>query len=167
MKGRYSVLLVVAFLVTGCTVSVSGTPRPAMARGADPCSLLTGAEAAQLGLQAPGTPKPAAPQYRTPPSCIWSPASPDAAYDGSLQAFYATNQAIDQYYTTKSTVRVQLGGVIWDRYPSAVGDFICDLAVPLSASSFVALSSQNLANNAKACAIAQSAAPVVAKHLPK
>lgn len=163
-------LLVVALLVTGCTASVSGMPWPAFGRataGADPCSLLTDAEAAQLGLQTPGRPKPAAPQYRTPPSCLWSPANPDAAYEGSLQAFYATNQAIDQYYTTKSTVRLQLGGVVWDRYPSAVGDFICDLAVRLSDSSFVALSSQDLANTTKACAIAQSAAPMVARHLPK
>lgn len=169
MKGRYSVLLAAALLVTGCTVPVSGTPSPAAGRSwaVNPCSLLTDAEATQLGLQTPGTPKPAAPQYRTPPSCLWAPASPDAAYEGSLQAFYATDQAIDRYYTTKSTVRVQLGGLVWDRYPSTVGDFICDLAVRLSNSSFVALSSQDLADTAKACSVAQAAAPVVARHLPK
>lgn len=174
MKCRYIVLLAVAGVLGGCTYTVTGTAQPVAGRvtvapqaSTDPCSLLTNDEAAQLGLQGPGTPNPAQPQYRTPPSCTWSSANPDASYDGSLQAFYSKDMPIAEYYSTSSTGQEQLGGVTWTKYPSAIGDFMCDLAVALSANSFVALSSQNLADTSHACDIAEKAAPVVAQHLPK
>jgi hypothetical protein len=174
VKGRHIVLFAVAGLVSGCTTTIPGTAQPVPGRIAvapttstDPCSLLTDDEAAQLGLRGPGTPKAAEPQYRTPPSCTWSSSNPDASYDGSLQVFSSTDIPIGSYYSTQPDGQEQLGGVTWQVYPSAIGDFICDLAVQLSPTSFVALSSQDLADTSKACAIAEKAAPVVAKHLPR
>lgn len=164
MKGRYLVPLAVGALLSGCTAAVAGTPLPAAST--DPCSLLTNAEAASLGLQGPGTPQPAQPQFHTPPSCTWSPADPDAVYGGSLQAFSSADLPIGGYYSTAPTGVERLGGFDWNRYSSPVGDFICDLAVRLSDTSFVALSSQNLADTSKACEVAEKAAPVVAGHLP-
>lgn len=163
MKGRFLVPLV-AFVLSGCTVTVAGMPLSATST--DPCSLLTDGEAASLGLHSPGTPKPAQPELRTPASCTWAPASPDATYDSSLQAFYSTDTPIEGHYSTEPAGVDRLGGLDWSRYSSPVGDFICDLAVRLSDTAFVALSSQNLANPAKACDLAEQAAPVVAGHLP-
>lgn len=164
MKGRYLVPLAVGALLSGCTAAVAGTPLPAALT--DPCSLLTDGEAASLGLQGPGTPEPAQPRFHTPPSCTWSSANPDAVYGGSLRAFSSTNVPLSGSYSTAPTGVERLGGVDWNRYRSPVGDFICDLAVPLSDTSFVALSSQNLGDTGKACEIAEKAAPVVAAHLP-
>ncbi|GLY64031.1 DUF3558 family protein [Amycolatopsis taiwanensis] len=163
MKGRFLVPLV-ALLLGGCTVAVTGTPLSATST--DPCSLLTDTEAASLGLRGPGNPNPAQPQLATPPSCTWSSANPDATYDGTLQAFYSTDISIEKHYLTAPAGVERLGGVAWNRYLSPVGDFICDLAVKISDTSFVALSSQSLANPAKACDLAEQAAPVVAGHLP-
>jgi uncharacterized protein DUF3558 len=174
VKGRYIVLLVAAGLASACTATVAGTAQPAPGgatapprASTDPCSLLTNDEAAQLGLKGPGAPKAAQPRFRTPPSCTWLSANPDASYDDSLEAYYSTDIPIDSYYSGPPTKQEQLGGVTWSVYPSAIGDFMCDLAVKLSGTSFVALSSQNLADTSKACEIAEKAAPVVAKQLPK
>lgn len=165
MKGRYLVpLALCAALLSGCTVAVSGVALPAAST--DPCSLLTDAEAASLGLQGPGTPQPAQPQFHTPPSCTWSPSNPDAVYSGSLQAFSSADLPISAYYTTAPAGVERFGGIDWTRYPSPVADFICNLAVPLSDSSFVALSSQDLADADRACDLAKDAAPLVGAHLP-
>lgn len=170
MKARCLVLLAALALAGGCTTTVTGTPSPvrgsANPASTSPCSLLTADEAESLGLQSAGVAKPAQPQLRTPPSCTWSSANPDAVYDGSLQVFYSTGGPIQEYYSTAPTKVERLGGLEWSRYPNPVGDFICDLVVKLSDTSFVAVSSQNLANPAQSCALAEKAAPVVARHLP-
>jgi len=172
--GRYILILTAALSLGGCTSVVTGTPEAAPGRmtvaptaSTDPCSLLTNDEAAALSLKGPGTAKPAEPKYRTPPSCSWHSSNPDASYDGTLETLYATDMPIGEYYSTQPAGQENLGGVTWEKYPSAIGDFMCDLAIKLSANSFVAISSQNLSDTSKACNLAEQAAPVVAKHLPR
>lgn len=173
MKSRYVLALAAASLVGGCTTTVTGTAQPvpgrftvAPAAATDPCALLTDDEAVRLGFGAPGTRKAARPESLIPPSCTWSTPDPND-FDDSLQAIYSTDLSIGRYYSAQPTGEEQFGGVTWEKHPSPIGDFICDLAVELSAKSFVALSSQNVGDPSKACELAEKAAPIVARHLPK
>lgn len=169
-KGAAVVAL--ALLAGGCTSAVTGTAQPdpqrvtvTPAASTDPCSLLTSDEAVQVGLIAPGKPKPADLGARVPASCEWASADPDSDLDGSLQIFYSTDLNVREYFSDAPTGQEQLGGVTWDNYPSVLGDSMCNLAVSLSDLSFVALTSQNFAENAKSCDTARKAAPAVAANL--
>ncbi|HVV13574.1 DUF3558 family protein [Amycolatopsis sp.] len=172
--GAVAAVLVVAGLVTGCTTTVTGSAQPvpgrvtvAPADSTDPCALLTTDEAAQLGLAGPGTPKPADRSARVPASCEWRSPDPDASLDDSVQLFYSTDLNIGEYFSQQATAQEQFGGVSWGNYPSLLGDVMCNLAVSLSDTSFVAISSQNFTEPTKACDYARKAAPIVATHLPR
>lgn len=172
MRWRVATVVVVAGLVSACTTTVSGTPQPAPGRvtvapaaSTDPCTLLTTDEAAELGL-GPGTPIPAQPKQRVPPGCDWRPLDPEASLDDSLQAYYGTDQTMEEYFAAQPVGEKQLGGITWQHYSSIMGDWLCNLAVKLGETEFVVVAGQNLGDETKSCAVAERAAPIVARHLP-
>ncbi|AIJ20310.1 MULTISPECIES: DUF3558 family protein [Amycolatopsis] len=173
MRWRIAAVVAAAGLVSACTTTVSGTPQPAPGRitvapvsSTDPCTLLTTDEAAELGL-GPGTPKPAQPSYRVPPGCEWRSLDPDASLDDSLQAYYGTDQTMEEYFAAQPLGEKQIGGITWQHYSSIMGDWLCNLAVKLGEMEFVVLSGQNLLDPSKSCVVAERAAPIVAAHLPQ
>jgi hypothetical protein len=162
-----------ALLAAGCTSAVPGTAQPdphrvtvAPKASSDPCSLLTSDAAVQLGLIAPGTPKPEDRVALVPPGCAWKSANPESGQDNSLEVYYATDLNVREYFSDAPTSREQLGGVAWDNYPSVLGASLCNLAVTLSDRSFVALTSPNFGDPAHSCDTARKAAPLVAKRIP-
>ncbi|WP_236790142.1 DUF3558 family protein [Amycolatopsis sp. GM8] len=170
---RRLLVVAAALLVAGCTSAVTGMPQPdprrvtvAPTASTDPCSLLTSDEAVQLGLQAPGTPRPEDKSARVPPSCEWRSTNPISEFDDELQISYATDLNVREYFSDAPTAQEQLGGLTWDNYPGVFGDSMCNLAVTLSDRSFIALASQNMTDEAKACDTARKAAPIVAKRIP-
>lgn len=173
MRRRVAATLAAALLAGGCTSSVTGTAQPdpqrvtvAPTASTDACSLLTSDEAVQLGLTAPGRPKPADLGARVPASCEWTSADPDSALDGSLQIFYSTDLNVREYFSDPPTSQEELGGVTWDNYPSVLADSLCNLAVTVSDLSFIALTSQNFGESGKSCDTARKAALLVAKRIP-
>ncbi|KAA9166842.1 DUF3558 domain-containing protein [Amycolatopsis acidicola] len=167
-------VLAVAVLATGCTAELSGSAQPEPGRvtvtpaaSTDPCAMLTTDEAGQLGLAGPGTPIAAQPSSRVPASCEWRSPDPEASLDDSVQVYYSTDLNIGEYFSQQPTGQEEFGGVSWGNYPSILGKVMCNLAVSLSDTSFVAITGQNFADPAKACDYARKAAPIVATHLPR
>ncbi|HVW40455.1 MAG TPA: DUF3558 family protein [Amycolatopsis sp.] len=173
MRSRWPAVavLVLAGLTASCTTQISGTPLPgrvtvAPAPSTDPCALMTVDEAAELGFGR-GQPDPGKPESRIPPSCTWKSADPDASLDDSIQVFYATKLNIGEYYSHPPEGQEQMGGITWQKYPSFFPDEMCDFAIVLSDTSFVAVAGQNFADSTKTCDVARKVAPVVARHLPR
>ncbi|NKQ53476.1 DUF3558 family protein [Amycolatopsis sp. K13G38] len=164
-------VLAAAGVVTGCTTKIAGTPQPgrvtvAPAASTDACSLMTADEAAGLGF-ATGVPEAAKPESRVPPGCLWKSSDPQASQDDAVEVFYSTDLAIGEYFSTQPTGEEPIGGVTWQNYPSAIGDSFCNLALPLSATSFIAISGSNFTDPGKACDVVRKVAPVIATHVPR
>lgn len=173
MRARLPVALTVALLAAGCTSTLSGTAQPDPHRvtvapkpSTDPCSLLTSDEAVQIGLIAPGRPKPEDKAALVPPSCEWNAADPESEQDDSLQVYYATDLNVREYFANAPTSQEMLGGRTWDNYPGALGESLCNLAVTLSDRSFIALTSPNFGDPGHACDTARKAAVLVANRIP-
>jgi len=171
VRGLLTVAAAVLAAVTGCTTVVAGTPQPGRvtvtpAASTDPCSLMTADEAAQLGF-ATGEPQEAKPQSLIPPGCRWKPVDPDASSEDEVDVFYATDLAIGEYFSAQPAGEETIGGVTWQNYPSAMGDVICNFAVPLAPLSFIAISGTNFTEPAKACDVVRKVAPVIATHVPR
>ncbi|WP_169515804.1 DUF3558 family protein [Amycolatopsis nigrescens] len=163
-----------ATFLGGCTSALDGTalPVPGEVRPPadpnDPCALLGAAEAAYLGLEEQGEFVPAEPDKEIPPGCSW-PAGEEAEVPGSLHLVYSTDQSLLQYEGNSGVQpmeRLPIGGLDWARWPAFFGDDDCDLAVELSANSFVMLSSSNYEDRSKTCDLAKAAAPYVSARLP-
>lgn len=160
--------------VTGCTSTVTGLPAgpdPKSPAGPnDPCGLLTAEQAAGLGMLPQGKPEQGDPKRTLPPYCRWSPDEPDPRkaniYDG-LAVMYSTTVPVDRFHPGEPpTEQLQSGGLAWARYDTIVGPNRCSLAVKLGATSFVEVTSEDYADQAKSCDRAKLALPQVAAHLP-
>ncbi|WP_165436350.1 DUF3558 family protein [Amycolatopsis suaedae] len=158
-----------ALVLAGCTSTVAGSARPGAAPAApvlDPCALLTPEQATFLELQPQGRLTPGKEDRRLPPSCRFSPAEANDDRSG-VDIVASLSMSAATYHAGAAHIeQVQLGGLTWNRYPSAFGDGFCNYAVVLSEQSFVEVTTTNFGDKSKACDLAKRAAPLVASHLP-
>jgi hypothetical protein len=164
------VLLAAATLAAACATAVTGSAgpvpgQPPVKKPADPCALLTPAQAESLNLDPKGEFIAANPSQLVPQNCGWSPGDPDARTN-PLYAWWTEELSLDDYLVGALPGETfELGGLTWTRYGSILGKSECDLTVRLGEKSFVQLSSSNSEEEDKACDLAKLAAPLIASHL--
>jgi hypothetical protein len=171
MKLRLAGLVLAAVTLTAaCTTTVTGAAgqvpgRLPVKKPADPCTLLTPAQAESLNLDPDGVFTEAKPSQLVPQNCGWSPGDPDALTD-PLYASWTEELSLDDYVLGALPGETfELGGLTWTRYGSILGKSQCELTVRLGEKSFAQLSSSNSEAEDKACDLAKLAAPLVASHL--
>ncbi|WP_199430794.1 DUF3558 family protein [Qaidamihabitans albus] len=175
MRGNVLGLLAVCLLLAACGTTVGGTAQPVAApttsasgvESGEPCALLTPEEATHLELRPEGEFTPGEPANLLPPNCYWGPAETAEGVD-SLTVSLATGMSVAEYVDGVEPVETgEFGGLTWSRYLDPVGgESMCLLVTELSETSFVAVSSMNVTEEAKACDLAKKGAPFVAGHLP-
>jgi hypothetical protein len=129
--------------------------------GVDPCDLLTDDQAEDAG-------------YRLPsrehgddegPWCWWDNEDEDH-FDGIAIHVHPSKQ-VDQHFRDEPDDELDVGDNTWLVFDAWTGDFgHCQVALPTSERSFVAISSTNTDDTDKACDQAKDLAPVVTENLP-
>ena len=164
------VLLAAATLAAGCATTVMGSASPVAGRmparkAADPCSLLTPAQAESLNLNPRGKFSAAKASQLVPATCTWQQAD-ESSDRSSLTAGWSEELSLDEYVNGALVgEKSQLGGLTWARYAGILGKSYCDMMVQLGEKSFAQLSSADNKDDTKACDLAKLAAPLISAHL--